>query len=75
MTPATRQRGETTRAYIERRSADFAAWQREQDAVRDAVATALARDKIAGMRSENLSCIPLSVGTYDANGQPKGANW
>ncbi len=66
MTPATRQRGETERAYIERRSADYAAWQREQDAARLA---------FVGPRRPCPAIIPLSVGNYDINGNPKGEGW
>lgn len=62
------QPGETHYSFIQRRSADYAAWQREQDAI----SKSLAEHRSGDALSVDLAA---GVGCYDANGLPKGSGW
>jgi len=64
------QPGEPYYDFIQRRSADYAAWQREQDAAREAFRAE------HGEHDDRLaSPLAVGVGTYDGNGQPRGSGW
>lgn len=68
LAPYARRPGETHADVIKRRSADFAAWQKEQDAERERLAEFRSGDGL----NTDLAC---GVGTYDGNGNPKGSGW
>lgn len=60
------QPGESYFDMIQRRSADYAAYQREQDE---------RRNNFVGPRRPCNSMFPVNVGNYDCNGNPKGSGW
>lgn len=64
-----RQPGETYFDLIQRRSADYAAWQRGCD--ERAAAHRAEHGESEGM---NVS-LAAGVGTFDGNGNPKGSGW
>jgi hypothetical protein len=69
LAPYARRPGETHADVIARRSADAAQWRKEQDAERERLAEFRSAD---AWENTDLAC---GVGTFDGNGQPRGAGW
>lgn len=63
-----RQPGETMLAFRERMTADCLARQERDDAERE-------RRRALGLLNQGEGAIATGIGTFDANGHPKGSGW